>query len=245
MKLEIYILNGPLKGQKLAVEKGLVFSRNKGAGCFFIKDSAASNPHAEVVKKKQKFYLQDMDSKNGTRVLGKINDFFPLQPDLIFQIGKTRFKIVDKTPKPLEPAKKQKPIEHWSVLLKKEFKRQKMFVSDREVKLIAFNPLLVLDFQSGVQKFDSWLIGYGPRSAGGACVDLPIWDPLAPDKCFVLEPKEGGTRVLFKTPYPEKIMINKQNTTEKILESGDLISFAGTGIKVSFQSKNKKNKTGK
>ncbi len=234
--LKIRILNGALQGQELDVQKGLTLSRSQGEQCFFIKDSAASNPHAEVVQKKQTFYLQDKDSKNGTYVEGQINDFFPLRPDLKFRIGKTYFQVVLQAPPPPPPVVEKKPDPHWSVLVQQQLKDVEPFVFDQEQPLQPFDPLLCLHFQSGVQKSDFWALGYGPRQAGRACVDLPIWDSLAPDVCFSLHPQAKG-KVLLKTPCPDKVLLNTQHNAKKILKNGDFISFGSTSIKVSFRKK--------
>ena len=225
--LKIFFLNGPKKGSSFKIQKDLVLTRNKKEeGDILIEDPKASNPHAEIIKKRGLFYLQDIDSKNGTYVNGEINDLFPLEPGLKFQIGKTILQV--KIPPPPPPP--QKP---WSEVIAKELSA--ISLKDRPKKLTFIKPTLVLNFKSGIQKGDKWHICYGPRTAGSASLDLPILEPQAPDICFSLEPAKQS--VLFKTSYPEKILLNKHHISKKKLKAGDHISFASMLIEVNYEKK--------
>ena len=219
--MKICFLNGPHKGKEFPVKKGLILSRNSETEeDISIKDPQASNPHAKIVKKKSLFYLQDMDSKNGTYVNEEINDYFALEPGLKFQIGQTVLQVKE-SPKP------------WNEVVTEELKKLSFENQPKPMKIIT--PSLVLEFKSGVQKGNTWHIHYGPREAGSGCLDLPILDPQAPDICFSLEPSKES--VLFKTLYPEKVLINKKHISKKKLLAGDCISFANTSIEVSYNKK--------
>ena len=229
--LNIHFLNGPHKGKKFPVKKGLTLTRNnKEEGDILIEDSKASNPHAEIVKKKGKFYLKDMDSKNGTYFEEEINDLFALTPGIIFQIGSTKFEV-KKAPPPEKP---------WYEIIAEELKNKT--VKDHIKNLQVIHPPLILVFKSGPQKGDKWRICYGPREAGSASLDLPILEAKAPDICFSLKPYKKS--VLFKTLYPEKVLLNKKHISKKNLITGDRISFASTLIEISydFPKKSKKKK---
>ena len=64
--MKIQFLNGPLKGKEFSVKEGLVLSRDKGEdGDIFIEDPQASNPHAEIVKKKVLFIYRIWIPKMG------------------------------------------------------------------------------------------------------------------------------------------------------------------------------------
>lgn len=222
--MKICFLNGPYKGKEFSIKKGLILSRSsKKEEDISLKDPKASNPHAKIVKKKGLFYLQDMDSKNGTYVDKEINDLFALRPGLKFQIGKTLLQVKEE-PKPQKP---------WNEIVMEELKKVSIENNLKSIKVI--EPALILQFKSGVQKGNKWRIHYGPREAGSHCLDLPILDPQAPDRCFSLEPSKGA--VVFKTLYPEKILINKKHISKKKLITGDCISFANTSIEVSYSKK--------
>ena len=163
------------------------------------------------------FYLQDLDSKNGTLLNEEINDFFALKPGLKFQIGETLFQV-KAVPKP----------EHWSKALRKELKKAPVQDSPKEIQVI--QPPLILKFKAGVQKGDTWHIYYGPRRAGSASLDLPFLEPNAPDIAFSLEPDRSA--VLFKTLYPDQVLLNKKHVQRKKLADKDQISFRGALIEV-------------
>ncbi|MYE07658.1 MAG: FHA domain-containing protein [Oligoflexia bacterium] len=222
--MKIVFLNGPLKGQEFPVKEGLILSRNREEeGEVAIEDPKASNPHAEIVKKKTRFYLQDSNSKNGTYFNDEINDYFILEPGVKFQIGQTLFQV--KAPPP--------PQKSWMEIVTEELK--KLSLKDQPIKLKPIKPALTLQFQSGVQKGDQWHIHYGPREAGSTSLDLPLLEPQAPDTCFSLEPTKEG--VLFKTPYPEKVLLNKKHISKKKLKERDVISFANTSIEIKYDKK--------
>lgn len=221
--LNIHFLNGSYKGKKFPVKKGLILTRNnKEEGDILIEDSKASNPHAEIIKKKGNFYLKDMDSKNGTYFEEKINDLFALTPGITFQIGNTKFEV-KKAPPPEKP---------WYEIIAKELKLKT--VKDHIKNLQALHPPLTLIFKSGPQKGDKWHIHYGPREVGSGSLDLPILESKAPDICFSLKPHKKS--VLFKTLYPEKVLLNKKHISKKNLITGDRISFANTLIEVRYDS---------
>ncbi|MDE0120088.1 MAG: FHA domain-containing protein [Bdellovibrionales bacterium] len=219
--MKIGFLNGPLRGQEFPVKEGLVLSRSgKEEGEVAIEDPKASNPHAKIVKKKGRFYLQDSESKNGTFFNDEINDYFILEPGVRFQIGQTLFQV-----KPPPPPKK-----FWPEIVTEELK--KLSLKDQAIKLKPIIPALILTFKSGVQKGDQWHIHYGPREAGSTSLDLPILEPQAPDICFLLKPTKEF--VIFKTPYPEKVLLNKKHISKKKLKDGDVISFINTSIEIKY-----------
>ena len=221
-QLEISFLNGPNKGNIFLIEKGLVLTRNKKEeGDIFIEDPKASNPHAEIIKKRGLFYLKDMDSKNGTYVNEEINDLFALEPGIKFRIGKTILQVKKAPP----------PKKHWSEIVKENLSSVSLKDTPKKISLI--KPSLILTFKSGVQKGDKWHLCYGPRTAGSASLDLPILEPQAPPICFFLKP--GNQFVLFKTTYPEKVLLNKQHISKKILKPGDHISFNSMLIEVNYE----------
>lgn len=227
--LKIRVLNGKLKGYEIPVKSNLILSRDKGKKCFHVKDPAASNPHAKIIQKRHKFYLQDMNSKNGTYVEGEVNDLFPLRLNLTFRIGRTQFQIVTT-----QVSKKEE--KSWQTHVAEELKKNQLAIRNKAHALVSFKKILYLRFVSGVQKSNEWFIGYGPRYAGGTELDLPILDPAAPDLCFSLHPHNNGKGILFKTPCPNKVLLNQKHIPKKMLEEGDLISIAKTSIEVSFHT---------
>ncbi len=223
----IRFMTGPLKGQEFQAVAGLTLSRSgRGEKEIALKDSKASNPHAEIVKKKGRLYLRDRDSKNGTYVKEEINDLFALKPGLKFQIGHTILQV--KEPSPTT----------WQEIVEKEL--QKISLKNAPSKLKVFSPGLKLKFKSGFQKGDLWRIRYGPRKIGPNSLDLPVLEPQAPEICFSLSPEKKSA--LFKTLYPEKVLLNKKHISKKILKNRDLISFGGSLIEFQYEKKKTKAK---
>ena len=221
--MKIRFLTGPNKDQQFAVKKGMVLSRTAESGDIVINDPLASNPHAKIIKKGKFYYYKDLDSKNGTYLNKQANNYFPLKHDLQFQIGNTFLQVTDTV-------SSQKEL--WPSVIINELKKHQSKIQNQTKKLSIIQPPLILQFKSGIQKSDSWTLHYGPRLAGRSCLDLPILDPSAPDICFSLHPQ--GSKVLFKTPYPEKVLINNKYLSEKTLQSKDQISFCNTCIEVDF-----------
>ena len=220
----IRFMTGPLKGQEFTAKPGLILSRSgRGEQEIALKDSKASNPHAEVVKKKGHLYLKDRDSKNGTYVEEEINDLFALKPGLKFQIGYTILQVQKPLPKP----------KTWPEIVEAELK--KLCLTNKASKLNAFSPGLKLKFKSGFQKGEQWRIRYGPRKIGPNSLDLPVLELDAPEICFSLSPEK--TSALFKTLYPEKVLLNKKHVSKKILKNGDLIAFGGSLIEFQYEKK--------
>ena len=233
-RLKIIFLNGPHKGKEFSVKAGVVLSRNVvEKNDIAIEDVGASNPHAEIVKKKGRFYLNDMDSKNGTYLDNEINDCFVLKPERKFKIGKTWLKVIQPVePVPKKPQRVAKKKLFWSDVVIKELKALSLTdQANKQVRVI--NPALVLKFKAGAQKGEKWLIGYGPRELGSATWDMPILDMEAPGICFSLEPL-ATNKVLFKTSYPEQVLLNNQHITKKEIKDGDFICVANTYIELSY-----------
>ena len=220
IKMKLVILNGPAKGQTFKLKEAVVLSRQAGKGEIPISDQLASSPHAKVIAKKGLFYLKDMDSKNGTYVEGKINDYFPLRTGLKFQIGSTWLEV-----------RKIKSPPHWRRAVVKELNTCLPQIKDKLQEIRPFKKAVLLNFASGIQKSQTWTLCYGPRVAGRESLDLPLLDPLSPPVCFLLYPDKEG-HLLFKTPCPEEVSLNGESQSEKKLQNQDQISFGGTCIKI-------------
>ena len=222
--MRLAILTGSHRGKKFSLKEGMILSRS-GKGDILVPDPLASSPHAKIEKKRGVFYLQDLDSKNGTHKGGKIQDRFALKVGVKFRIGEVHFQV-------LSSLNMRKLI--WSSQLACELKAFVPRIQDSPKVFVPFPTPVSLMFQSGIQKTQVWTLYYGPRVAGGGCLDLPLMDFLAPDICFSLhpDPEEGG--VLFKTPHPEKVLLNSESQIKKHLSSKDRISFGGTCIEVKF-----------
>jgi pSer/pThr/pTyr-binding forkhead associated (FHA) protein len=103
-------------------------------------------------------------------------------------------------------------------------------VKNQPQPLAPFDPAITLSFIGGAQAETVWALGYGPRRAGSASVDLPIFEPGAPEICFELVPSPAG--VVFRTPHSDHVRINNTSMASKTLSSGDVITIGDTRIEI-------------
>ncbi len=76
----------------------IYIGRDKNAG-FSIMDDAASNLHARIFLKDTRWWIEDLNSTNGTflneEMIVSPNQLFP---EDVIRCGKTEFKVIFKTP---------------------------------------------------------------------------------------------------------------------------------------------------
>ncbi|MCB0384697.1 MAG: hypothetical protein KDD43_04830, partial [Bdellovibrionales bacterium] len=120
----------------------------------------------------------------------------------------------------------------WPEILNEHLGSKRRKIKDRPKVVAPLTPPLQLTFLRGLQFETKWLLGYGPRKVGAKSIDLPIWEPQAPDVCFEILPTPQGPG--FKTTNPGMVLLNDQSTPSATLKSGDLISIFDCLIEVSF-----------
>ena len=210
-------LSGPLKGRKFLVTGSLKLGRRKGD--IILNDPAASDPHAEIrLNSKGHLLLRDMDSKNGVFVKGKKRSKILLRENSKFTIGKSEFQILFL----------ETPEKIWMAILKDSVSR----VSNRPKDLSFFPCPLGVDFLSGPQKGTHFSLTYGPRYFGSFSVDVPLLDPEAPPRAFVLSSVKWQT--VFKTDFPETVQLNRQQTRQMAIKDNDSVFIGETEIKITF-----------
>lgn len=212
----IRVLTGSLKGRIFSLKKTLLIGRKSGD--IVLKEPSVSEPHAEIKKhSNSRIMLEDLDSKNGILVDGKIKVKILLEPNMIFTIGDTDLQlIIFKSPEELHLEFLNRNLKR----LKDKPKHLKAFVSPVKIHCI-----------DGPQKGEIFLLSYGPRFFGSGCVDVPLLDSNIPEKAFQLIPR--GRDILFHTEYPE--LFSKKDTTKQPLRDGDIITCGDTKLRVSFK----------
>jgi pSer/pThr/pTyr-binding forkhead associated (FHA) protein len=90
----IVITSGPRSGLELDLpETGLSIGRSSGSG-LQIKDDYTSSAHAKIVRWRDQWMVQDLDSTNGTYVDGKrIAQATPVRVGSAVRIGTTTFEL--------------------------------------------------------------------------------------------------------------------------------------------------------
>ena len=251
------VMDGPLKGHKFALKAGLGIGRSRGD--IRIDDGKVSSLHAFVAENGDQLVLTDNGSKNGIRFENERVMSLPLKEGTVFQIGNTVFKVILAREKPSPPLPQlpdvpiapESAVSEWTstavplgslpaIEPKKELPWNEILaqfcdqvipeLKDQPRAMAALTPAVRLTFLGGVQSETEWVLGYGPRRAGALSVDLPIFEPGAPEVCFEILPSPEG--VTFRTNHPNDVTLNGQPIRVKPLVAGDMIVVGATRIEV-------------
>ncbi len=256
MSLKLRVTSGPLKGQEFFLAPGFGIGRSKGD--IRLNDQKVSSLHALVIESGGKLVLTDNGSKNGIRVKGAKVAEVLLVEGASFHIGIHSFQVIkgEAAPKPQAPGpspsrdriEEEDPLpaqqewttthhplvetkpKTWEQVLIPYTDRVLGELKDHPKATTPLEPALRLSFVGGMQTETVWILGYGPRTAGSASVDLPIHEPQAPDVCFEIIPSPEG--VTFRTNYPKQVTMNGKALRQKALVAGDTIAIGETRIEV-------------
>lgn len=223
----IEILEGSNVGSRYKVEEGATLGR--GSATIVIKDPKISGIHAKFTKNEQgRWILQDLDSANGLYISGRRVKKVSLIPGVIFEIGRTKFKVVLVAE---EKAEEFSRIVTWRNIVAETFSESE--IPNSPGTLDSFTPTLQLLFAQGIQADEKLILGYGPRLAGADSLDIELKDEGAPGSAFELIPGPDGL-ARIKVLASGQVTVNKQNINAETLREGDTIAFGNTVIKVSY-----------
>ena len=215
-KFYIQATKGPLKGKNFKLKKKLKIGRNQGD--IVLKDSLVSESHAEILYSAKKIELLDKGSKNKFYVEGKKCSSAILTEGTKFQIGRSQFV--------LKLAKS--PQEQWSDFL---FSIEEE-IKDMPLSLQNFSQPVTVEFGTGLQKGQKYILYYGPRFFGRHCVDCPVLDKKAPEKSFVLIPQKS--QILFQTSDPDRVLLNKKSVEKATLKNKDQILVGDSVLNITL-----------
>lgn len=260
MNIALKIITGPQMGQIFTVNKALTIGRQGDIVLEDPKVSGVHAHIAK--SSSGRWMLTDNESKNGIRVKDIRVKGVSLKPGVRFEIGDSTFEVMGtdapkEAPSPVKgrstpserpavvnapaaadggpamtPEKPKKKQRYWYDVLAEFLSHNRNAFSDKPAALAPLEPALVLEFVRGIQMNSKWILGYGPRRFGPRCIDLPIWEPNAPEVCFEIHPTKDG--ILFKTDHAGKVRLNDQAVDSHILRVGDTISIHETLIEVDF-----------
>jgi signal transduction histidine kinase/pSer/pThr/pTyr-binding forkhead associated (FHA) protein len=77
----LHVINGSLKDLDFSLEKKTTVIGRASGNDVQIKDQSVSKRHARIFRKGQKYFIEDLNSFNGTRILGN-----PIEPGVLFEI---------------------------------------------------------------------------------------------------------------------------------------------------------------
>ncbi len=229
MNLALKVVEGPLKNKVFRVKDGLTIGR-QGSG-IALNDEKVSSLHAVIRKTGDSWILRDTGSKNGVMMDGHKADAFQLTPGIIFFVGDNGFQVRELSARTDRP-KAGKNQRYWYEVLADFINKKADHFRDRPKPLAPLSPALVLEFVRGVQVNSKWVLGFGPRKIGANSLDLPIWEPGAPEICFEIIPTAEG--LLFRTDHPEVVKLNGEKVDTRVLRMGDNIRIHDTLIEVDF-----------
>jgi pSer/pThr/pTyr-binding forkhead associated (FHA) protein len=217
MSLQLQILSGPRLGDTLQIEKYTSFGREADIS---FDDLKMSKVHAIFdFDPGVGWLVRDPGSKNGVVVNGhKTLQHLLTQGDLI-DLGTTQFRV-------------ESVVASWKPLLNQILLDSLKSAEDLPLPLAPFRTLPILSFIQGLQTGERHVLEYGPRSVGGECDDIVIFEPLCPDVAFTIAPSSQGA--LFETKYPQVVKINGTLEPKKILKNLDQIFIHNTIIEVTF-----------
>ncbi|MEN0058099.1 MAG: FHA domain-containing protein [Bdellovibrio sp.] len=232
MVVFIEVIEGPYEGSRFKVEAGLTIGRSKAD--IVVKDPKISSTHAQfAVDGKGQFVLMDLNSANGLHINGRRVKKVALLQGVMFEVGRTQFKVVSVEE---DLALDFSRLITWRTALKDRLSALLEDVNDGPTptpnNLQNFSPALRLTFIQGIQAEEELVLGYGPRRAGAASLDIELKEKGSPEKAFEILPGPGSA--FIKNHAPQFVTLNNQAVTTETLKEGDLICFGHTQIKVSY-----------
>jgi len=217
MSLSLQILNGPRYGETLVLDKTMSIGRQADIS---FSDVKMSKVH--VIFEQDPYlgwFVRDQLSKNGLIVNGAKTDHHLLAQGDFLEVGTTQLRVASVSA-------------FWKPLLNQLLNESYDRVKNAPLELYPFRVIPTLNFIQGIQSGTTMILEYGPRSAGGECEDIQLFEPLCPDNAFEISAGKDG--VVFQTKYPEIVRLNNKKQSKKLLKKGDQIHIHNTIIEVDF-----------
>ncbi len=71
----LYILDGPEKGQAFELENDIIYHVGRSPGNHVrLSDTYVSRRHLKILRRGERYFIEDLNSKNGTSVDGELID---------------------------------------------------------------------------------------------------------------------------------------------------------------------------
>ncbi len=225
MDLYIEVLDGQLKGSRTPLRAGLTIGRRD---CDLnIEDSKVSGKHAMIeLRPDGGLWIVDQGSANGIRVQDSKLVELALDPGVSFRLGRTNFKIA------ASDAKSNKKSNWRKIILNLTEKGIKDSAPQKKREVSPFPVPVRLLFKRGLQVGQEWTLGYGPREIGASSVDLPLYEPGLPAKCFKIVAKDGDVILKVYEEARGKIFLNGKAIETAFIRTGDVLEIANTRIEI-------------
>lgn len=218
MRLEIEVLDGPQKGKKISLKNGLQMGQNLPHG---FNDPQISLLHGVLAfDGKSTWFLEciaPLKIRLGTVEVPRA----ALLPGLVFHMGQTGFKVVEKA---------KLTYESWDEGMKDWLGHYagKQIPSE----LVFFSVPLRLTFIQGAQFEEHYTLSYGPRILGYNNLDLNVKDPAAPPQ--IAKFFQENNQPYIENLCGEQIKLNGELFNKKALQDGDKLTVTSNVIEVNL-----------
>ncbi len=217
MSLTLQILSGLRTGEILQIEKPISIGREAEIS---FDDLKMSKVHAIFdFDPTVGWLLKDPGSKNGVVVNGHKTEQHLLSESDLIELGATQFRVTAVA-------------SSWRPILNQLLLESMDSAKDLASPLKPFRTLPILTVVQGLQTGEKYILEYGPRTIGGDCDDILLFEPHCPDAAFTITPTSQGA--LFETKYAQVVRINGGMDAKKLLKNSDQIFIHNTVIEISF-----------
>lgn len=232
MAIYLEAIEGPYEGQTYHLRDGIEIGRVRGQ-ILLKKDTKVSSFHAAVVKDASgNLAIVDQGSSNGLKIDGQKLKRLVLTAGIEFYIGRTLFRVVDKSDAAV--AGVDNPVEkNWEQVLAEDVPTIAINRVVPKVSVKSFKFPVRLKFIEGIQADEALWLGFGPRDFGSDNMDVELRESISPANAFTIAPL-AETAVLT-TDFPKMVQVNDQSDIRHELKEGDLIRIGDTLIQVGFE----------
>ncbi len=219
MRLQFEVLDGPNKGKKITLKKGLVVGRQMEFLNF--ADMMMAEQHGVLdFDSKMSWYFECLAPAKalvGTKEQARIS----LIPGLVFHLGRTAFRVV---------LKESHLYESWQEGLIQWLKDNPGI--QKESKTFFFLNPISLAFVQGPQSDEFITLSYGPRVLGHGNLDIHLKDPQAPRT--VGQFFQVGDQCYLENLCGERATINSNFFDQHPIQDGDRLKINSTIIELSI-----------
>ncbi len=217
MVMTLQILDGALKSTLLPLKKDFVFSGD------FFSDSEMHKNHAKIdVDLSFNWKINGLKGKK-IRISSEEIASISLIPGLVFHIGQTGFKVVERTP--ITSSDWEKTSADFL---------DKLILKDLPQMALHFflTPLQIL-FLQGPQSGSIYTLSYGPRVLGSNNLDLNLVDPSQPHQLLKFSQIDDSV-VIENLSQDGAVLVNKNPFKLHTLVDTDRFSFGSNIVEISL-----------
>ncbi|OFZ28515.1 MAG: hypothetical protein A2622_05315 [Bdellovibrionales bacterium RIFCSPHIGHO2_01_FULL_40_29] len=220
MRFELEVLDGTQKGRRIALRRGLVIGRQTGDITF--PDRLMAESHGVLVFDHKKTWNIECLSPYKARLGSSEQARISLLPGLVFHLGQTGFKVVEKEALLYESW--DEGVVDWLRHHHGEARSKEFFFFLRPVSL---------NFTQGPQYEEFLVLSYGPRLLGHDSLDINLIDPSLPKE--VARFFQIADQCYIENLCREKALINLKPFDQHPIQDGDLLKIGSTIIELSVQ----------